>query len=231
MDKSDQARHDSFFGRRKGRPLRSGQDKDHRDLLPQLRLAGTQPIENLPELFGQDVSSVTLEIGFGGGEHLVHRLREDETAGFIGVEPFVNGMAKCLGAVRKADFGDRVRLWDQDAGELIAHLPDGQLDRIYLLYPDPWPKRRHWKRRFVNEANIDQFARILKLGGHLSIASDIPHYIDWTLMLVGRNDDLTWVADHPAQWQTPYSGWPGTRYEFKAHRAGRQSTYLNFRRN
>ena len=188
-------------------------------------------IGSIDTLFEQPGTHRCLEIGFGGGEHMIHRLSTQKERCFVGVEPFVNGMAKAVAAAQRANVTDRLRLWDQDAALLLDRLPAGSFDTVYLLYPDPWPKRRHWKRRFVRPENVDRIARILRPGGHFWVASDIEHYVDWTLMHLCRDERFTWTATRPADWQTPEPDWPGTRYEHKARREGRRSSYLQFARN
>lgn len=187
------------------------------------------PPEPLTGLFPVPVKETRLEIGFGGGEHLVAEAAADQETGFIGVEPFVAGMAKAVSAIADRSLGN-VRLFDGDAVHLLDWLPAASLSRVDLLYPDPWPKRRHWKRRFVSEANLDRVARVLAMGGLFRIASDIDDYIAWTLRHFARRKDFVWTAERADDWRKPFPGWPGTRYEAKAVAAGRRPTYLAFRR-
>src|SRR5690606_35722330 len=149
--------------------------------------------------------------------------------GFIGVEPFVNGMARLLSAIDGAVPGN-LRLFDDDATQLLDWLPTASIDGIDLLYPDPWPKRRHWKRRFVSVANLDRFARVLRPGGRFRFASDIDSYVNWTLLHCRDHGGFEWQARTATDWREPFAGWPGTRYEAKALREGRQPAYLEFRR-
>jgi tRNA (guanine-N7-)-methyltransferase len=172
---------------------------------------------------------VRLEIGFGGGEHLVCRATEAPGVGFIGVEPFVNGMAKALVAISARGLGN-VRVSDADALSVLDWLPDASLGRVSLLYPDPWPKKRHWKRRFVGPDTVARLARVIRPGGAFHFASDIDSYVDWTLWHVRQNPSFAWTATRPADWLNPFSGWPGTRYEAKALREGRRPAYLAFLR-
>ncbi|MCA1438872.1 tRNA (guanosine(46)-N7)-methyltransferase TrmB [Ensifer sp. IC4062] len=221
---------EAFFGRRKGKPLRERQAAHLEHLLPTLRLdlAAPAPTE-LAMLFPEPVKRIRLEIGFGGGEHLVHRAAEDPATGFIGVEPFVNSMAKLLGQIEARELAN-VRLYDDDATQVLDWLPTASVDQIDLLYPDPWPKRKHWKRRFVSKINLDRFARILKPGGLFCFASDIDTYVNWTLLHCRDHAAFEWTAEKSADWLTPFTGWPSTRYEAKARREGRSSAYLTFRR-
>jgi tRNA (guanine-N7-)-methyltransferase len=183
----------------------------------------------LASLFSAPVDDVRLEIGFGGGEHLVAEAEAAPGTGFIGVEPFVEGMAKAVAAIDERGLGN-VRLHDGDAVHLLDWLPPAALTRVDLLYPDPWPKRRHWKRRFVRPDNLDRIGRVLAAGGLFRVASDIDDYIAWTLFHLLRRSDFAWTAERADDWRQPFPGWPGTRYEAKALVAGRRPTYLAFRR-
>ena len=160
---------------------------------------------------------------------LLHEAGRFPGTGFIGVEPFVNGMAKLMAALDRAPLGN-LRVFDDDATFLLDWLPDSSLAGIDLLYPDPWPKKRHWKRRFVNPANVDRFARVLRPGARFRFASDIESYVDWTLLLMGRSADFDFEAKTADDWRRPFEGWPGTRYEAKAIREGRTPAYLTFSR-
>jgi tRNA (guanine-N7-)-methyltransferase len=221
---------EAFFGRRKGKPLRERQAEGLEKLLPALRLdLQSAPSEDLKDIFLVPVKSVRLEIGFGGGEHLVHRAQENATTGFIGVEPFVNSMAKLLSRVDELSLSN-IRVYDDDATEVLDWLPEGSIDHIDLLYPDPWPKRKHWKRRFVSQVNLTRFHRVLKPGGLFCFASDIDTYVNWTLIHCRDHGGFQWQAEQSSDWLTPFAGWPGTRYENKARREGRSSAYLTFRK-
>jgi tRNA (guanine-N7-)-methyltransferase len=220
----------SFYGRRIGKPLREAQAGGLETGLATLGLDLAQPAPaQLETLFAAQVTGVRLEIGFGGGEHLLSALRRETGTGFIGAEPFINGMAKCARALLLEPAGN-VRLHGEDAVPLLDWLPTASLDGIDLFYPDPWPKKRHWKRRFVNTANLDRFARVLKPGAHFRFASDIGHYVNWTLAACDAHAAFDWIGGGPADWREPYPHWPGTRYEAKALREGRTPAYLRFRR-
>jgi tRNA (guanine-N7-)-methyltransferase len=219
---------EAFFGRRRGKTLRPAQADTAALLLPRLKLDLSQPAPAaLESLFSTPVAGVRLEIGFGGGEHLHHEAGRFPGTGFIGVEPFVNGMAKFMSQLHAAP-RENIRVHDDDATRLLDWLPDASLDGIDLLYPDPWPKKRHWKRRFVNAANLARFARVLKPGGRFRFASDIDTYVDWTLLACRAHGAFDWQAASAQDWRTPYEGWPGTRYEAKALREGRKPAYLTF---
>ena len=223
-------RHGAFFGRRKGHPLRARQVELFETLLPRLALdVRARAPNNLKTLFPVSVDDVRLEIGFGGAEHLVGEAQAHPRIGFIGCEPFVNGMAKALGAIDAGKLAN-IRLHHADATELIDWLPAGALARIDLLYPDPWPKRRHWKRRFVTEASIAKLARILRSGGEFRFATDWPDYAAWTLQRFLRSTEFVWTAERADDWRRPWAGFAGTRYEAKAIREGRRPCYLVFHR-
>ena len=225
---SDDARGGAFFGRRKGKKLRVNQADLFENLLPALRidLAGEM---SPATLFEKPPSDVWLEIGFGGGEHLLLQSEANPHIGFIGCEPFVNGMAKMLSAIDKDDIKN-IRLYDSDALDLLKKLPDASMGRVYLLYPDPWPKRRQNKRRFISDETLKLIARVLKPGGQFRFASDIDHYVGWTLSHVMRSGAFRWLADRPDNWRNPWAGWQSTRYELKAIKEGRKSAYLTFER-
>ncbi|WP_342108002.1 tRNA (guanine(46)-N(7))-methyltransferase TrmB [Methylobacterium sp. SI9] len=222
----------AFFGRRKGKRLRGEQERRLADLLPKLRVTlppdgrTLDPRTLFPDLTAPP-ETLWLEIGFGGGEHLAAQAAAHPDAGFIGAEPFVNGVVKLLAAVEARSLRN-VRIRDEDVTALLARLPDACLDRVYLLYPDPWPKRRQRKRRFVSDASLAEIGRVLKDGGLFRFASDIDDYAGWTLVRAARCPTLTWTARGASDWTQPFPGWPGTRYEAKALAAGRRPTYLEF---
>ena len=219
----------AFFGRRKGHPLRARQEQIFASALPRFQLDLGRPADDLTRLFGERVDEVRLEIGFGGGEHLIAQATAAPRTGFIGCEPFVNGVAKLLTAVVDQDIPN-IRVHFGDAAELLTWIPQGALTGIDLLYPDPWPKRRHWKRRFVQRERIAEFARILRPGAEFRFASDSDDYATWTLALFLRSDQFAWMADRANDWRQPWPGHVRTRYEAKALAAGRAPTYLAFRR-
>ena len=223
-------RRHALHGRRKGKPLSARRMGLMTTVLGRLEIDPATPSPaDIASLFASPPSDVRLEIGFGGGEHLIHGATSSPDTGFIGVEPFVNGMAKAVAAI--ADTGlANVRLYGGDAALLLEWLPPASLAEVDLLYPDPWPKRRHWKRRFVSEANLDLLARAIRPGGLFRFASDIDSYVAWTLLHLGRRAEFAWRAERADDWRQPWNGWPGTRYEAKALREGRTPTYLTFQR-
>jgi tRNA (guanine-N7-)-methyltransferase len=222
--------HRAFFGRRKGHKLRAHQAELIAHFLPRfaLDIAGP-PVPDLTALFDRPVDNVRLEIGFGGGEHLVAEAQAFPNTGFIGCEPYVNGMAKILTLIEAGNVGN-IRLFAGDAAELLAFLPARSLARIDLIHPDPWPKRRHWKRRFVQDTTIAAMARALKPGGEFRFVSDIDDYCAWTLAHFMRAADFAWTAERAADWRQPWLGYTMTRYGRKAAREGRTAAYLIFRK-
>ena len=222
-------RRGAFFGRRKGHKLRPGQTRLMTEVLPALALDLTKPASNLRALFPLPVDAVRLEIGFGGGEHLLHEARQNPATGFIGCEPYQNGMARAL-AVIEAENLKNIRLHYGDALGLIDWLPEASLARIDILYPDPWPKRRHWKRRFISDQRVARMTKILASGGEIRFASDIASYAEWALLRLLRAPGLTWTAERADDWRLPWAGFPSTRYETKALNVGRKPTYLRFQR-
>jgi tRNA (guanine-N7-)-methyltransferase len=220
----------AFFGRRKGHKLRPRQAELFETLLPRLAVDLTQPPPaELAALFGEPVTAVCLEIGFGGGEAMLAEAKAHRHLGFIGVEPFVNGMAKALAGIQ-AEGVENIRLHFDDALGLIGWLPDASLTRVDLIHPDPWPKRRHWKRRFIQDETVAQLARILRPGGELRFVTDIDDYAAWTLQRLLRAPHFDWMARCADDWREPWPGFSGTRYHAKAARERRSSCFLVFRR-
>ena len=220
----------SFFGRRKGHRLRAHQADLVDHLLPHLSLdIGRASPADVRELFDPRADDARLEIGFGGGEHLVAEAQNFAATGFIGCEPYVNGMAKILAQIESHNIGN-IRLFAGDAAELLAWLPPHSLKRIDLIHPDPWPKRRHWKRRFVQDANIRAMARVLKRGGEFRFVGDIDDYCAWTLVHLLRSPDFYWMGERADDWRKPWDGYTKTRYGKKAEREGRETVYLRYKR-
>jgi tRNA (guanine-N7-)-methyltransferase len=220
----------SFFGRRKGHKLRIHQADLIEHLLPRLALdIANSSAPDLAALFDAPVDPVRLEIGFGGGEHLVAEALACPNTGFIGCEPYVNGMAKILAQIEAHNIGN-IRLFAGDAAELLAWAPPHALARIDLIHPDPWPKRRHWKRRFVQDLTIAAMARVLRQDGEFRFVSDIDDYCAWTLAHLLRSPEFLWTAERADDWRLPWSGYTMTRYGRKAEREGRRAAYLRFQR-
>jgi tRNA (guanine-N7-)-methyltransferase len=229
MSEAEPKRPGAFFGRRKGHALKPRQAALFETLLPKLAIDLATPAPSDLRALFDSVDEVRLESGFGGGEHLIAEASRQPRTGFIGIEPFINGMAKALAAIDERKLGN-IRLYHGDATEMLAWLPAASLVRFDLLYPDPWPKRRHWKRRFVQDKSVAEIASAVRPGGEFRFASDIPGYIEWTLMRVLRSPDFIWIAEQADDWRKPWPGFTRTRYEAKAVREGRTPCYLIFRR-
>ena len=199
-------------------------------LLPHLRISREAPELAAPQkLFAFAAREIWLEIGFGGGEHLAARAGANPDVGFIGAEPFVNGVAKLLALIEQQGLAN-VRICDDDARYMLENLEKSSISRAFVLYPDPWPKARHHKRRIISDAFLRELARVMKPGAEFLFASDIPDYCGWTLAHMRRNGSFEWLAEKALDWRQPPAGWPGTRYEAKALREGRTPCYLTFRR-
>ncbi|HKA76423.1 MAG TPA: tRNA (guanine(46)-N(7))-methyltransferase TrmB [Pseudolabrys sp.] len=230
MDPNSPASQRAFFGRRKGHPLKPRQQALFDALLPRLALdLGAPAPVNLRTLFAIPVDDVRLEIGFGGAEHLIAQARARPTTGFIGTDAFVNAMAKALVAIEDNALAN-IRLYFGDASELLDWLPNASLSRIDLLYPDPWPKRRHWKRRFIQDETLARLTRLLRQDGELRFATDIADYAAYALARVLRSPGFVWTAQCADDWREPWPDFVETRYEAKAKREGRRPTYFIFRR-
>lgn len=218
-----------LYGRAVGKPLRSRQAGLVETLLPRVAIKVPERGEiDLAALF-PEAEDFALEIGFGGGEHLAFQAGRAPKTGFMGAEPFLNGVAKLLAAIEEDAIGN-IRVLHGDGRPLIEALPDASLSRIFVLHPDPWPKKRHYKRRMISPWFFDAAARLLTPGGELRVASDIPDYVRWTLMHAQNAPAFEWTARRAADWRERPADWPQTRYEAKALREGRSPAYLIFRR-
>jgi tRNA (guanine-N7-)-methyltransferase len=222
------ARRDAgLYGRRKGKTLRPFQAGLVENLLPQVSIDLSEKLSDPQRLFPQRPDDLRLEIGFGGGEHLAADAQAHPGRGYFGCEPFVNGVAKLLVEIETRGLSN-IRIHPGDAGDLIDALPEASLSGVCILYPDPWPKRRHKERRFVSDAMLTRMARAMKPGAELRFATDIDDYAGWTLARILRSPDFVWPARSVSDWNSPWDGWPGTRYEAKAFREGRTAAYLTF---
>jgi len=222
----------NLYGRRQGRPLRAGRKALLEAALPRLEIALPAEGNGLApaDLFDPPPPRLFLEIGFGGGEHLAWQAAHDPEAGFLAAEYFITGVASLLGQLPDGGRETPLRLYIGDARDLLECLPEAVLDRIFILFPDPWPKRRHHKRRLIQPATLDLLARVLKDGGELRFATDDPGYLDWALQRLTRHPDLVWQVAGPGDWRQRPADWPATRYEEKALAAGRRPAYLRFLR-
>jgi tRNA (guanine-N7-)-methyltransferase len=219
----------AFFGRRSGKRLHKGQDRLFHQKLPALELTLPEGQLDPRSLFPQ-ATRLELEIGYGGGEHLSRIAGDNPATGFIGCEVFSGGIAKLLETIDERQLAN-IRLFTDDALKLLVKLPDASLDAAYLLYPDPWPKSRHHKRRFVSPTTLAELARVLKPGSVFRFATDIEDYADWTLAHVLREPQFSFAPGRPGSWHEPYPGWQPTRYEEKARAEGRMlSFYFEFTR-
>jgi tRNA (guanine-N7-)-methyltransferase len=217
----------AFFGRRSGKRLHKGQDRLFRESLPALELALPETMLDLDAVFPAQPRRA-IEIGYGGGEHLARIAAAEPQTGFIGCEVFSGGIAKLLEAIDEHALGN-VRLFTDDALKLLVKLPDASLDAAWLLYPDPWPKTRHHKRRFISPTTLGELARVLKPGSVFRFATDIEDYANWTLAHVLRSPGFNFAPARPGIWHEPWAGWVPTRYEEKARLEGRTTSfYLEF---
>lgn len=216
-----------LYGRRSGHKLRQGQAALLEDLLPVIAVPETGPVD-AESLFG-DARPLHFEIGFGSGEHLAFRADLLPDHGFIGCEPFLNGVVGALQHVRDGQLAN-VRLHMGDALDVLERLPDASLRFVYLLHPDPWPKARHAKRRMVNPGPLDLIAAKLEPGGELRLGTDDPVYCRWAMMVMDGRRDFEWLAESARDFLTRPGGWPETRYEAKARRKGHEVWYFRYRR-
>ena len=222
----------NFYGRLKGKALKPAQIRDLDEVLPRVRLGGVSWQEN-PERTPLDLAfararHLWLEIGFGGGEHMVHQAVTYPQVSIIGAEPYVNGVAMLLGKIRRAG-ASNVAVHPGDARDLFDVIPKASIDKAFLLYPDPWPKKRHHRRRFVTPEHLEPLARVLKPGAEFRVATDIEDYVRQTLEEVPKCG-FEWLAETADDWRKPWDDWISTRYEQKALREGRTPHYLTFRR-
>lgn len=216
----------AFFGRRSGKRLHKGQDRLFHEKLPALEIAADGPVD--PAALFPAATRRAIEIGYGGGEHLARMAAEQPETGFIGCEVFSGGIAKLLEAADTRGLTN-IRLFTDDALKLLVRLPDASLDAAFLLYPDPWPKTRHHKRRFISPTTLGELARVLKPGAIFRFATDIEDYANWTLAHILRAPGFRFAPGAPGSWHVPWAGWQPTRYEEKARLEGRNTSfYLEF---
>jgi tRNA (guanine-N7-)-methyltransferase len=216
-----------LYGRRSGHKLRAGQEALLERLLPEVSVPADGPVTS-ERLFG-DARPLHFEIGFGSGEHLAFRADLLPDHGFVGAEPFLNGLVGALTHIRDQSLAN-VRLHMGDALDVLERVPDHALSFVYLLHPDPWPKARHAKRRMVNPGPLDLIAAKLKPGGELRLGTDDPTYCRWAMMVMNSRRDLEWLAESAKDFLNRPGGWPETRYEAKARRKGHEVWYFRYRR-
>ena len=224
--------HRAFFGRVSGKRLHKGQKALFESLLPQIRIE--IPAKGIIEpdtIFPKNTAQRVIEIGYGGGEHLARLARQNPETGFVGCEVFTGGIGKLLQKIEQDELTN-ISLFCEDAFRLLKALPGACIDRIYLLYPDPWPKARHNKRRFISDITLGELARVIKPKGQFCFATDIEDYANWTLAHMLRHPQFLWQTfKEPGFWHVPFIGWEPTRYEQKARREGRaHSFYFTFER-
>ena len=216
-----------LYGRSRGKALRAGQERLLAEALPQFSIAP----ETLAggRAFPAPPREMWLEIGFGAGEHLIEQAKANQDVGIIGCEPFLNGVVAALAGLKREQLSN-VRLRRGDAQTLVEAAPDAFFSRVFILYPDPWPKRRHHKRRVVGAAMIEALARVMRGGAELRFATDVDDYAGWTLARFLASAHFRWAARSADDWRRPWPEWRPTRYEAKARGEGRQSVYLTFAR-
>ena len=218
-----------WYGRRIGRKLTSERKRLIAEFLPRCRIDPAVKLDDPAVLFECSVRDVWMEIGFGAGEHLISQAMANPDVGFVGCEPYINGMSSLLSMVNQCRIKN-IRVFDNDVRLLMPAFPPASIGRLYVLFSDPWPKVRHHKRRLTAERNLDAFARLLKPGAEFRFATDQIEFAVWTLERFCRDKRFLWLAHGTADWQQPPVGWAQTRYEQKAHSRGLRPVYLNFRR-
>ena len=233
MGKDDNARtHFEIrsFGRRRSRPLSARQQRLMGELLPKvvIRPTAIAPAD-ISSIFAAEVDECWLEIGFGGAEHLIAQARQHQNVGFIGSEPFEDGVVKALSEI-EAHSLKNVRLYTDDIRHILSWLPANSISRTFILFPDPWPKKRHHKRRLVNKATLKALARTMPQGARLRIATDIGDYVRTIFTAINTSSGFQWLASGRSDWQNPPDDWIPTRYEQKAKQQGRCCYYLEFER-
>lgn len=232
-----------FFGRRKGRTIRKAKSTLLEAFLPTIKITPETNF-NKQTLFARPVEKVFLEIGFGNGEHLAGQALNNPKTGFIGAEVFQNGVANLLTLITGIKEGDNlpekitllpgrndnIRVWDDDVRLLFSKIPDNFVDKVFVLFPDPWPKKRHASRRFINPDNLKEIARILKKDGILRVATDHKVYKGWTLRQMAADKNFVWTAKCGNDWKHEPSDWVQTKYQRKAIREGRRPVFLDYKR-
>ena len=218
-----------FYGRRKGRPLRRGMQDLLHDMLPDLRFDATRPLATqFKQTDGQQVD-LALEIGFGGGEHLAGLAEANQAINFIGAEPFLNGVASLLRHIQRRHLSN-IRIWDDDVRLILPALAVSGLSQVFIMFPDPWPKKRHAARRILQPEMMDGLAQLIRPSGQLVLASDEPTAKGWLLQTAMSHPQFCWTATRPSDWRKRPPHLPATRYMAKAEQASRQPSWFIFER-
>lgn len=218
-----------LFGRKQGHRLHSGAVRRMDELLPALAVPRGDGALDPHSLFSGQYQEIWLEVGFGDGGHLAWQAEANPRIGFIGCEPYVNGVAKLLQRIELAGLGN-IRIYQDDARHLLSRLPAASLALVFVLFPDPWHKKRHHKRRFIAPATLAELARVMRPGAELRFASDSADYCDWTLQAMAGHPGFEWTAERASDWRERPADWPPTKYEGKAIDQGRNPAYLRFAR-
>lgn len=229
MTSGEHSRELRSYGRRRGRRPSEQQSALLRDLLPSVSFQPQSQADTAALLGPHEFSETWLEIGFGGGEHLLWQARNNQSVVLIGCEPFQDGVIKVLAAINQEKVRN-IRVYMGDARDVLRQLPEASLSRIFILFPDPWPKRKHQKRRLINAHLLDMLARVMRPGAELRFATDIGDYVRTALLAIRREPRFAWLAVEPNDWRQRPFDWPQTRYEAKAERGGRRRYYFRFRR-
>ena len=221
-----------FHGRRRGRKLRPGREQLLETALPRVAIAVPPEGGRVDprDWFSDTTQDVWLEIGFGAGEHLAWQAAANPEIGMLGAEPFLNGVARLLSTIKEGEITN-IRILPDDVRPLLARLGDASLGRVFILFPDPWPKLRHHKRRIVNPDMLDELARVMTDGTELRLATDDQSYLVWMLRCLEAHPGFTWMAERADDWRTRPEDWPDTRYEGKNRSGGPGATFLRYRRN
>lgn len=219
------------FGRRKGHKLRTEQKALMENLLPHLKIDLEKFEKKIDpqDFFASDIKEVWLEIGFGAGEHTAWQAKQNPNIGFIACEPFLNGVASLLKRV-STDRLRNIRIFTDDALPLIRRFTEGKINRLFILFPDPWPKSRHKKRRIITTSNVTSFANIMADNGELRFSTDHLEYAKWTLLTMLKHEWFYWTAEKSSDWQNRPEDWPLTRYEYKAFKDNKKPIFLQFKR-
>ena len=230
QDKLNDKPHDKFFGRRKGKTLKKASQDRFDSVLPRISITLDEHTSLDPNtLFNHDVNALWFEVGFGGGEHMAWQAINHKNISIIGCEPYINGTAKLLRDIENNNI-ENIRVYPDDARHIMDKMNDASIDKAFALFGDPWRKYRHRYRRFISPDNLDRFARILKDNAILRVATDHPIYLQWILRWAPVHPDFEWLDEGPQDWAIRKDDWPETRYERKAVKEGRKSSYLTFKR-